>query len=104
MPPPLEPPSPDTRARAQVRLRRLTRAAVVGATGATALIAVAVAREHPGSTGAPGTRSASAGGGAASAATSTRTSTRTSSGRTTATTAPTTTTTVPTVTSGGTSR
>jgi hypothetical protein len=40
--------SPETRDRANVRLRRLTRSAVLAATGATALIGVVVAKEHPG--------------------------------------------------------
>ena len=41
---PPEPHSPESRARAQSRLRGLTRGAVLAATGATAVIAVVVAR------------------------------------------------------------
>ncbi len=40
--------SPEARERANMRLRRLTRSAVIAATGATALIGVVVAKEHPG--------------------------------------------------------
>ncbi len=41
--------SPTARARAQARIRRLTRTAIVLAGGATAFIWVTVAKEHPGS-------------------------------------------------------
>ena len=40
--------SPETRRRADVLLRLLTRFAVLGATGATIAIGVVVAKEHPG--------------------------------------------------------
>lgn len=40
--------SPETRGRADARLRRLTRAAALLATGATVAIGVVVAKEHPG--------------------------------------------------------
>jgi hypothetical protein len=40
--------SPETRGRADARLRRLTRVAALLATGATVAIGVVVAKEHPG--------------------------------------------------------
>ena len=40
--------TPETRRRADVLLRLLTRSAVLGATGATIAIGVVVAKEHPG--------------------------------------------------------
>lgn len=40
--------SPETRGRADARLRRVTRAAALLAAGATAAIGVVVAKEHPG--------------------------------------------------------
>jgi hypothetical protein len=40
--------SPETRGRVEARLRRLTRAAVLLATGAAVAIGVVVAKEHPG--------------------------------------------------------
>jgi cytoskeletal protein RodZ len=97
-----EPSTPDTRQRALVRLRRLTRSSVLAAVGATAVIGIVVADEHPGSSrDSTGT-------------TTTHTSTSDTSGTTTpassstyssstSSTAPTTTTTRPRVTSGGTS-
>jgi hypothetical protein len=47
--------SPETRERAEIRLRRLTRSAVIAATGATALIGIIVAKEHPGASSGAGT-------------------------------------------------
>ena len=102
-----DPPSPESRARATVRLRRLTRAASVAAVSATALIGLAVAKDHPGSANATTTKSTTASTTTGSGANSTSSSATSSSsiGTTTpTTTAPTTTTTAPKVTSGGTSR
>jgi negative regulator of sigma E activity len=61
---PIQPNTPQSRARAQAWLRRATRAAVLAATGLAALIGVVVAREHPGSS------STSSGTGATGAGTS----------------------------------
>jgi hypothetical protein len=47
--------SPQSRARAQNRVRHLTRGVVVVAAGATAVIGIVVAREHPGSSTVPPT-------------------------------------------------
>ncbi len=46
-------PTPIDRARAQARLKRLTRTVIVLAGGATAFIGVTVAKEHPGASAAP---------------------------------------------------
>jgi cytoskeletal protein RodZ len=106
--------TPEGRDRAQVRLRRLTRTAVLAATGATALIGVVVAKEHPGASGTPVTTDTTPSS-STSTSTSTSTTTAPSTGSgsvatpttvapTTTTRAPTTTTTTPKVTSGGSSR
>jgi hypothetical protein len=82
--------SADTYRRVRVRIRRVTVAAALAATGATALVGVVVATDHPGSaspspsrtpdsSGAPGTHASNGG-------------------------APTPTKSAPVVTSGGTSR
>ena len=52
MNPPIGPHSPDSRQRAKVRLRRMTRSAVIAAAASTALIGVVVAKEHPGASSA----------------------------------------------------
>jgi hypothetical protein len=86
--------SPESRERANVRLRRLTRSAILATAGATALIGVIVAKEHPGASSgdsATGTTPSQ------NPTTSVPTSTSNSS-------PPTTTTRRPVVTSGGTSR
>lgn len=97
--------TPETRRRAHLRIRLLTRSTVVAATGATALIGILVAKEHP---GASATSQAKKTDPASSTATTTTTTTAPSSGgrvtTQTTTTHPTTTTTQPVVTSGGTSR
>ncbi len=46
---PIQPNTPERRDRAQAWLRRATRATLLGATGAAAVIGVVVAQEHPGS-------------------------------------------------------
>lgn len=46
-------PTPIDRARAQARLKRLTRTVIVLAGGATAFIGVTVAKEHPGASAPP---------------------------------------------------
>src|SRR5450755_186538 len=110
MPRPSEPPSPESRARTNVRLRRLTRCAVIAATGASALVGVVVAKEVPGGSsntsstnGTPAAVTPTTSGTSATSTTSRSSSTASAKGSNT-TNAPTTTTTVPTVTSGGTSR
>ena len=45
---PDQPNTPESRDKARSRLRTLTRAAVFAATGATAVIGIVVAHEHPG--------------------------------------------------------
>jgi hypothetical protein len=95
-PPPA--PSPESRHRADARLRRLTRSVVLAAAGATALLGVVVAKEHPGAAPAPGSTPVPP---------TTTPAPTPSSGTVTSTprpTAPTTTTTRPVVTSGGTGR
>ena len=116
--------TPAARRRADARVRLLTRAAVLAATGATALIGVVIAKEHPGvSAASDATRSggsSTSGTSTSTSTTSTSTTTTGSSGTsdtqatttpttskpttTTTTSHPTTTTTQPVVTSGGTSR
>ncbi len=104
--------TPENRQRARSRVRTLTRTAILAATGATALIGVAVSQEHP---GVSATSDASQTKSTSSATSSTSTTTSTTSGSTgssdsatttTTTVRPTTTTTTtrPVVTSGGTSR
>ncbi len=41
-------PTPDARAKVQARITRLTRTAIIVASGATAFIGITVAKEHPG--------------------------------------------------------
>jgi hypothetical protein len=98
--------TPEARERAKARVRRLTRAAVIAAMGATGLIGVLVAKERPGASSAETVTQTNP-----TTTTSTTTTTTTASGshRTSSTTTPTTstpttTTTQPVVTSGGTSR
>jgi hypothetical protein len=104
---PSEPSTPQTREKAQSKVRHLTRGAVIAAAGLTALIGVVVAEEHPGSGSAPkgsgtsspttnGESSNTGGSGSGSTADTTTTTTSGSS-------APTSTSSRPTVTSGGTS-
>ena len=62
MPRPIQSNTPQTRDRAQAWLRRATRALVLGAIGAAALIGAVVAQQHPGSTStAKGTGSTGSG-------------------------------------------
>jgi cytoskeletal protein RodZ len=98
--------TPEARQRATVRIRRLTRTAVLAAAGATALIGVFVAKEHPGASSADRATGTNPTTSSTNTTTSTSTTTGTSSGSGTSstTTHPTTTTTQPVVTSGGTSR
>ena len=88
--------SPETRWRANARLRRVTRAAALLATGATIAIGVVVAKEHPGA-------SASSGAVPAQNPSESSTSVPTTSPRTT-TGPPSATRSGPVVTSGGTAR
>jgi hypothetical protein len=83
--------SPETRQRADARLRRLTRSAAVIATGATIAIGVLVAKEHSGASASSNTGQR-------------QVQTISTPGTSTTTSPPTTTTTRPVVTSGGTSR
>jgi hypothetical protein len=69
MPRPIQPNTPQSRDRAEARLRRATRVVVLGATGAAALIGVVVAAQHPGS-GSTGTRSTGGSTGATGSSTS----------------------------------
>jgi hypothetical protein len=117
-------PTPIDRARAQARLKRLTRTVIVLAGGATAFIGVTVAKEHPGASAAP-TGPPLPGSTPATTPSTTATTTTPTTGATTTTgpippqgsptsttsppttattTPPTTTTTRPVATSGGTSR
>jgi hypothetical protein len=114
--------SPATRAQAQRRVRRLTRALVVLTGVATACLGVLVAREHPGASVPISTPGAGAGGttttttppprpttapptaGSTGSGTGDTTSSSTPPTTTPTTLPPTTTTTRPSVTSGGTSR
>jgi hypothetical protein len=92
--------SPEGRERADVRLRRLTRSAVLLATGATAVIGVVVAKEHPGASAATSTSNEPS-----TTPTTTPTTSPASGGTSTPVTqAPTTTTSPPVVNSGGTGR
>ena len=52
---PSQPSTPESRDRAQARVRTLTRAAVFAATGIAAFMGIVVAREHPGSSSPPKT-------------------------------------------------
>lgn len=114
-------PTPIDRARAQARLKRLTRTVIVLASGATAFIGVTVAKEHPGASSPstnpplPGSTPATTPSTSATPTTSPTTTTgpiplqasptpTTSPPATTTTSPPTTTTTRPVATSGGTSR
>ncbi len=107
---PSEPSTPETRAKAQARVRRLTRGAVLAAAGLTALIGVVVAEEHPGSSSPP-KESGTAGSTSNTSNTGTSNTGSSGSGSTSDTTttttagssAPTSTSSRPTVTSGGTS-
>ena len=58
---PAEKPSPEVRQNADARVRRVTRLAVVSATGAAAWVGVVVAREDPGVQTATSTKSTSPG-------------------------------------------
>src|SRR5580658_3145061 len=106
-----DPPTPASRHQAQVRLRRLTRTSVLAAFGATAVIGVVVADEHPGASGSTKTTTSSTTAPSPPTSTSTTASpgssstsaTSAPSATTPSTTAPTTTTTTPRVISGGTS-
>ena len=94
--------SPATRQHADARLRRLTRAAALVATGATIAIGVVVAKEHPGASAPSKTAPVQV-----PSTTSPSTATPTSPSpptTTTTTSAPTKTKSAPIVTSGGTSR
>src|ERR1700722_10320514 len=103
----------ERRARVQSRLRRMTQGALLAATGVTALIAVVVTREHPGSgalassdstpTTSSGATSSATHGSTSSTSGSSTTSTNVGSSNSTTTT-PSSTSSTPTVTSGGTSR
>jgi hypothetical protein len=95
--------TPEMRDRTQLRVRRLTRAAVVSASGVSVLIGFVVAAEHPGSSGASPSRTSDKGTSSTSSS-STGGSVGSSSGASSTTEAPQTTTTTPQVTSGGTSR
>jgi hypothetical protein len=110
--------TPRARAKAQARIRRLTRTAIVVAGGATAFMGVTVAREHPGGsapsslppspapapTPAPASTTTTAPLPTAPAPAGAPVSPSTTPPTTPATVPPTTTTTRPAVTSGGTSR
>jgi hypothetical protein len=100
--------SPETRRRANVRVRRLTRASFVAATGATALIGAVVAKEHPAKSASallPSTTTTTPTTSSPSLPSSPSTTTVQTTPTTTTTTSPlTTTTTRPIVTSGATSR
>jgi hypothetical protein len=81
---PIQPNTPQTRARAQAWLRRATRATVLVATGVAALIGIVVAQEHPGSSSTSGgtrsTGSGSSGGSTGSTSSSTSGSSSSNSG------------------------
>jgi cytoskeletal protein RodZ len=103
------PPNPQSRDRAQQWLRRATRAIVLAATGAAAVIGIVVAQEHPGasstSSGAGSSGSGSSGGSTGSSSSSNSDSSNTgSTGNTGAATTPSISGSTPSVTSGGTSR
>jgi cytoskeletal protein RodZ len=91
--------SPESRERADVRLRRLTRSAALAAVGATALIGAVVAKEHPGASSGASTT-----GTADPQAPVTSTPTAPSKSSPTSSQTPTATTRRPVATSGGTSR
>jgi cytoskeletal protein RodZ len=96
---PTEDHSPESRERADVLVRRLTRSAVLVATGATVLVGVIVAKEHPGaSAGARATETT------LPRHPTTSTPTAPSKSSPTSSRPPTTTTRRPVATSGGTSR
>ena len=109
--------TPESRREAQSRLRTLTTGAILAATGATVVIGVAVAREHPGSattskvtTGASNSNSnsnsnpsSSSSSGSGSTGSSTTTGSTGNTGTSTTTTTPTASSSTPSVISGGSS-
>jgi hypothetical protein len=88
-------PTPESRARADMLLRRVTRWSVMVATGVTALIGVVVSQEDPGASSRAATSTSQS---------STTAADKSSTVGTSNSTAPTSTASTPHVTSGGTSR
>ena len=111
-----EPNTPESREQATSRLRALTRAAILAAGGATVLVGVVVAHDHPGAgssrtdgssgtsnTGSSTSGSSSSSGDGGSVANGSSTTSTGSTGNTGSSSAPTASSSRPSVTSGGTS-
>ena len=95
--------TPESRCGAQSRLRTLTTGAILAATGATVVIGVAVAREHPGSASTSNVTSGASSPSSGSTGSGTTTGSTGNTGTSTTTTTPTASSSTPSVTSGGSS-